>query len=157
MPRLTADQWASIRAEREASGMSFADLGAKYGVSAPAIFKRAKAEGWGNGQDVGDAIRRKVNELVHGVNEVSPKKRAEAIDAAAERTVAVLETHRAEWAEHRQLFPTAEIKADFELGKSAKISAEMLRIRQSGERLAYGLDTTETRPTVVIERSFGGL
>lgn len=157
MPRLTADQWASIRAEREV-GASFPELAQKWGVSHQAIQKHAKKEGWSDGQDVTETLRRRVAERVAGVVAAAdPQRKAEAIDAAAERTVAVLETHRAEWAEHRQLFPTAEIKADFELGKSAKISAEMLRIRQSGERLAYGLDTTETRPTVVIERSFGGL
>ena len=67
MPRLTADQWAEIRAEREATGVSLRDLGDKYGISAAAVLKRAQKEGWGDGADVGATIRRKVNEKVNGV------------------------------------------------------------------------------------------
>ena len=41
MPRLSSDQWESIRAEREA-GASFGDLAQKYGVDKAAIVRRAK-------------------------------------------------------------------------------------------------------------------
>lgn len=46
MPRLSADKWEQIRAEREA-GASFGELAKRYSVSVGAIHKRAKAEGWG--------------------------------------------------------------------------------------------------------------
>ena len=140
MPRLSKEQWADVRAEREA-GASFPALAAKHGVSHQAIQKRAKAEQWGDGTDVADVVRRKVAEKVAAVVAAdNPQKRAAAIDAAAERSAEVVRTHQREWAEHRTLFPTAAIKAQFELGKSAKISAEMLKIRQAGERIAWGLD-----------------
>ena len=94
MPRLTAEQWTDVRAEREA-GTSFPDLAKKYGVSHQAIQKRAKKEGWSNGEDVQEVVRRKVAEKVAGVVATeSPKKRAEAIDAAADKAGKIVERHR---------------------------------------------------------------
>ena len=47
MARLSRDQWAEVRAERERHGTSYRALAAKYGVSDAAIIKRARIEGWG--------------------------------------------------------------------------------------------------------------
>jgi hypothetical protein len=153
MPRLSRDQWETIRAEREA-GASFPELAAKWGVSHQAIQKRAKAEGWGDGQDVAQAIRRKIAEKVAGVvASCNPKKRAEAIDAAADRSAEVVRRHQTEWEDHRARF--GSVPADFDDGKLAKISAEMLKIRQEGERRAWGLDEASAQPSIVIERSYG--
>jgi hypothetical protein len=74
----------------------------------------------------------------------SEVQKAGAIEAAEDIRADVIERHRADWAEHRTHFKTGDIAAEFELGKSAKISAEMLAIRQKGERAAYGLDDGET-------------
>ena len=83
MPRLTADIWATVRAEREA-GATFRALADKFGVSDAAIVRRSQAEGWADGTDVAVAIRRKVSEKVSGiVSGADPKKRAVAIDAAS--------------------------------------------------------------------------
>ena len=157
MPRLSADIWETIRAEREA-GASFADLAAKHGVTYQAIQKRAKAEGWSDGQDVAEVVRRKVAEKVVSVVPHNQKASAAAIEAAAEAGADIIRTHQAEWLEHRQRFgsvPSAMIdlpddakaeqrvgviRADFEAAKLAKISAEMLKIRQEGERKAHGLE-----------------
>lgn len=153
MPRLTQDQWETIRAEREA-GSSFGDLAQRFNVSKSGIIKRAKAEGWSNGQDVAEIIRRKVSEKVSGiVTSDNPKRRAEAIDAAAGKVASVVERHQQEWTDHRDRF--GSVPDDFENGKLAKISAEMLTIRQKGERAAYGLDEQGSKPEIVIERSFG--
>ena len=153
MPRLSKDTWADIRAEREA-GASFLDLAAKYGVSHTAIIKRAKAEGWSDGKDVAEIIRRRVAEKVSGVVTAgNPVKRAAAIDAAANRSAEVVRRHQAEWEDHRARF--GSVPDDFDLGKLAKISAEMLRIRQDGERKAWGLDEAASQPSIVIERSYG--
>ena len=61
MPRLSADQWETIRAEREA-GASFPELADKYGVSHQAIQKRAKRDGWT--RDLAERIQAKADELV---------------------------------------------------------------------------------------------
>lgn len=148
MPRLTADQWQQIRAEREA-GASFRDLAERFGVSHQAIVKRADKEKWGDGQDVGEIIRRKVAEKVAGVvASGNPKKKAEAIDAAADRAAAVVERHKRDWDEHRARF--GSVPEHFDDGKLAKITAEMLRIRHDGERRAWGLDEPVSKPDIIV-------
>lgn len=138
MPRLTADQWETVRAEREA-GASFGELAARHGVSKPAIVKRAKTEGWGDGKDVGEAYRSKVTEKVTGIVTVGdPKKKAAALEAAAAQGAEVVRRQQEDWDAHRARF--AGVPADFEEGKHAKISAEMLAIRHKGERAAWGLE-----------------
>lgn len=144
--RLTADQWETIRAERE-TGTSFRDLAEKHGLSHQAIQKRAKAEAWADGQDVGETVRRKVAEKVAGVVAAgNPKKKAAAINAAAEETAAVVRRHRQEWMQVVKLRREAlqdradDPKQSFERAKLAKITAEMTAIQQAGERKAWGLD-----------------
>ena len=156
MPRLTTEQWAEVRAEREASGASFNELSGRFGVSHTAIIKRAKAEGWGDGQDVAEIVRRKVSEKVSGlVSTANPEKKAAALDAAAERGAEVIRQQQVDWEVHRERFDA--VPADFELAKLAKITSEMLMIRHKGERLAHGLEDKpeDAKATIVIERSYG--
>ena len=149
MPRLTSDQWENVRAEREA-GASFPELAGRHDVSHQAIQKRAKAEGWSDGQDVAELIRRKVAEKVAGVVATeNPKKKAEAIASAAEHGASVIREHQAEWEAHRKHF--GSVPDDFEAGKHMKISAEALTIRQRGERLSHGLDVAENKPEISIK------
>jgi hypothetical protein len=166
VPRLTADQWAAARIRWEADpGLTCDALGKSLGVSGEAVRKRCKAEGWARARSLADVSRRaqfkadaklaaQVGREVGSPTEKAARELAEDIRAD------LIERHRADWAEHRQHFRTADIAADFDLGKSAKISAEMLAIRQKGERAAYGLDeaaTTQAPPepewTVLIGQS----
>lgn len=159
MPRLSADQWETIRAEREA-GASFPELAAKYGVSHQAIQKRAKTEGWGDGRDVGEIIRRKVAEKVAGVAACNPKKRAEAIDAAADRSAEIIRRHQEESnAIRERLYAglkahrAAETKEDKQLAfedlKAAKIASETLLNIHKAERQAWGLDVQAAGEIVI--------
>ncbi len=142
MARLTADQWETVRAEREA-GKSFPELAKKHGVSHQAIQKRAKNEGWGNGADIGVTVRRKVAEKVAGlVAGCNPKKKAEALENAAKKGFDIIQRHQKDWEAHHNSYTVDGIAKDFEIGKSAKICAEMLAIRQKAERAAYGLEET---------------
>ena len=162
MPRLSKEVWAEIRAEREA-GASFPELAARWGVSHQAIQKRAKAEGWGDGTNVAEVIRRKVAEKVAGYN---PQKKTAAIDAAAERAAEVVRRHQEETnAARDRLYSglkahkaaaTKEEKAlAFEDLKAAKIAAEALAIIQRLERINWGLEDASAKPEIVIERSYG--
>ena len=140
MARLTADQWETVRAEREA-GESFRSLADKYGVSHQAIQKRARAEDWGDGQNVSEIIRKKVSAKVAGVVAGgNPKKKAEALENAAKKGFDIIQRHQKDWDEHHRLFTVAGVATEFETGKSAKICAEMLAIRQKAERAAHGLE-----------------
>lgn len=148
MPRLTADVWETVRAEREA-GASFPELASRWHISHQAIQRRAKKEQWGDGRDVGEVVRRKVAEKIAGVAGCNPKKKAEALDAAASRVAQIVTLHQQEWADHREQF--GSVPEDFDAGKLAKISAEMLKIRQEGERRAHGLDTDTSRTDVTVK------
>lgn len=141
--------WETIRAEYEA-GASQSDLARRYGLSRTAIQKRIKAEGWM--QDVSHTIDRlteaKVAGVVAGCN---PQKKAEALDRAAEAKADVIQRHKAEWDRHKVIMDEALANEDFNAAKLAKITAETLKIRQEGERRAWGIqDKSETGPSVPV-------
>jgi hypothetical protein len=139
MPR-TID-WETIRAEYEAQS-SQSELSRKHGVSRTAIQKRIEKEGWT--QDVEPVIHRKVAEKVAAVVAgCNLKKKAAALDAEAARRAQVVTRHRDEWDGHKGLVDRALAAKNFEDAKLAKITAETLKIRQEGERRAWGLDPAE--------------
>jgi hypothetical protein len=166
MPRLTGSQWEDIRAGREA-GRSFRDLAEEYNVSHQAIMKQAKAGGWGDGSDVGEIVRRKVAAKVAGVVATdNPKKKAVALNSAADRAFEVLRRHQEEPEVARERVHTglkahkeAQTKEDKALAfddlKAAKIAAEAMQIIHSMERKAWHLDAESAQSTIVIERGYG--
>lgn len=129
--------WETIRAEYEA-GASQSELAKRHGVSRTAIQKRIRSEGWM--QDISGAINRlteaKVAGVVAGCN---PQKKAAALDRAADAKAAVILRHQAEWEEHKRHIMEALEESDFDKAKLAKITAETLKIRQEGERKAWGI------------------
>lgn len=153
MPRLTADAWARARIEWEADPRAtYESVARGLGVSRVAVTKHALKHGWERVQSLASiaaAAQRKADAKVAPQLSGGDKVAAEVAQEAAKRLSAeaavdvradVIDRHRSDWAEHRRLFTLGAIAADFELGKSAKISAEMLQIRQRGEQAAYGLD-----------------
>jgi len=165
MPRLSKETWADIRAEREA-GASFGELAAKFGVDKAAIVRRAKAEGWSDGQDVAELIRRKVTEKLTETSPTAPDKKAAAIDAAADRAAKIVKRHQEETdaardrlysglRAHKAAITKEEKMLAFEDLKAAKITAEALAIIQRLERINWGLEDASAKPQIVIERSYG--
>ena len=151
MPRLSPDQWAEIRALRE-TGASFGALAREFGISKTAIMKRAKAEGWGDGSDIAGLVRERAMAKVTGLVAGSRQKRETAIEHAAETAAAVLQRQRNDWEAHRQRH--GHLPEGFEEAKLAKITAEMLILRQKGERAAWGLDEGAARPQITIVRQW---
>jgi hypothetical protein len=138
VPRLTAGQWSAARAEYE-SGASLNVTAERHHISRRAVQNRAKEEGWT--QDVEPLIRQKLAEKIAGiVAGGDPEKKAAAVDAEAQRRMAVVSRHKREWDEHQLLIAQAIADQDFEFAKLAKITSETIRIRQDGERKAWGLD-----------------
>jgi len=165
MPKLSPEDWEQIRAEREA-GLSFGRLASRYGVDKAAIVRRAKAEGWGNGADVAELVRRKAMEQVTGTAITDPEKKAAAIDLAAELAADVIRRHQAEAEQVRELFwrgleasqaaeTLDEKRLAFETLKAAKISSETALNLQRMERISHGLDNQGGKVELVIERSYG--
>lgn len=142
--RLSKDEWAAARVkwegDPEATDTSIAAI---FGITKQAVEQQRKKNGWqkvGALQNVSERAQFAADNLAKlGLD----KLKAEAVDMAVEIRADLLDRHRADWAEHRSHFTIAGIAADFELGKSAKITAEMLKIRQEGERKAYGLDDNQ--------------
>ena len=135
--------WETIRAEYEA-GATMGELSRKHGVSKPAISKRAKAEGWI--QDSSETVARLADAKVNGlVNAVNPKKKAEAVNQAADKRAAVIREQREAWDGFKSEVRTALAENNFERLKCLKIASESLRNAQECERKAWGIqDKTET-------------
>ena len=135
--------WETIRAEYEA-GASQSELAKRHGVSRKAIQKHITAEGWA--QDISGTLDRLTEAKVAGVVAgCDPKKKAAALDRAADAKAAVIMRHKEEWEQHQQLIRAAVENGDFDAAKRATITAETIKIRQEGERKAWGItDKGET-------------
>ena len=135
--------WETIRAEYEV-GASQSALAKRHGVSRKAIQKHITAEGWA--QDISGTLDRLTEAKVAGVVAgCDPKKKAAALDRAADAKAAVIMRHKEEWEQHQQLIRAAVENGNFDAAKLAKITAETIKIRQEGERKAWGItDKGET-------------
>ena len=141
--------WETIQAEYEA-GSSMGQLSRKHGVSKQAISKRARAGKWI--QDSAEAVARLTAAKVDGlVDAVDPQKKAQAVDAAAERKAAVIREQREAWAGFREEIKTALASNDFDRLKCLKIASESLRNAQECERKAWGIqDKAEAETPSVV-------
>ena len=129
--------WESIRAEYEV-GASQSDLSKRYGVSRTAIQKRIRSEGWV--QDISGTVNRMAEAKVAGVVAgCNPQKKAAALARAAEAKAAVITRPLREWDRHQALIDEALSEGSFDTAKLAKITAETIKIRQEGERKAWGI------------------
>lgn len=148
MPRLNKEQWLEARQMWEASPTaSFVSVGEHIGVSHAAVIKAAKRDGWvksGNLASINRAAQIKADgtEVTDQVTaDTNKKPLAASTELSTDLRSKLLMTHRAEWRKHAGLYSLEDIKANFNIGKSAKITAEMIAIRQKGERAAWGLDS----------------
>jgi hypothetical protein len=174
MPRLSRDQWQEARIAWEADPKAtFESIGVGYGTSRVAVSKQAAKNDWQKVRPLAS-----INEAAHlradartveknkpnASGEVTPKlspdpevaprnSKMATVQQAVNVRADIVERHRADWDEHRRHFELGTIAEDFEQGKKAKISAEMLLLRQKGERAAYGLDDLAQRPPVADEKA----
>lgn len=114
-------------------------------VSRVAVSKRAAKEEWARPKNLAQINEQaqlqadtKVSPKQEHVSGETSKKAVE--QAAVQVRAAVLELQRGDWKSHREKFSLEAVAEDFEKGKQAKISAEMLAIRHRGEREAYGME-----------------
>jgi hypothetical protein len=148
VPRATKTQWADARRKWEADPkQTHESIAAFLGVSHQVVGRRIASEGWVRVVSL-QAIRERAQleadakgakQGAKGAGKGAKTTSDDAIDIRAD----VLDRHRSDWSQHRRLFGLEAISKDFEAGKKAKISAEMLKIRQQGERDAYGLSADE--------------
>lgn len=163
VPRLTKDQWLEARQRWEADPtLTFEALAAPLGVSRPAVSKMAEKQGWvksGCLDSINRAAQVKADaaEVTPEVTGVTTKKPQPAsVELSTGLRSKLIQSHRAEWRRHAGLYPLETIKEDFDVGKSAKISAEMLQIRQKAERVAWGMEE-KAEAEIVIRNPRGNL
>lgn len=76
-----------------------------------------------------------------------------AVDASVDARAELLSRHRREWSAVRALAYSAIKSKGLEDARTAKTTAEALKVIQDAERKAWGLDTGEEGPVkVVVER-----
>ncbi len=153
--RPTQDAWLAARQRWESDPTeTFESISKVVKVSRVAVSKKADKEGWQRPVSLHEINQKaQLQADLKVARRVSPERREVTAvtgksneQAAVDVRVRVIETHRADWWLHRDLFPLDKIAEDFEVGKQAKISAEMLMIRQKGERDAYGLSQVDAHP-----------
>lgn len=164
MKRPTPEQWLEARQKWEADPtLSIGAVAKKMGVSVEAVSKAVRRQGWVKATSL-DSINRAAQvkadaSQVEGDVEASTEKRPlpASIEQSTDLRSKLIVSHRAEWRKHAQMFPLEKIAEDYKKhGTAGKISAEMLAIRQKAERIAWGMDSDQATPTVVIDRSYGG-
>lgn len=142
MAKVSVNQWATARLKWESEpACSYEDIAKTLGITRAGVRKKALLDQWTKTGSL-RALNERAQIFADSVTSqfAGYPQKADVIDASVHIRADVIERHRADWSEHRKLFTTAAIAEKFELGKSAKITAEMLAIRQKGERLAYGMD-----------------
>lgn len=170
MASISKDKWGEARIRWEADPReTFESIGQWLGVSRAAVHKHAKANGWEKAQSMGDialraqkaadaaALTPVVDASTAQVDGVTQKRAPlqASVEQAIDLRSKVIQMHRAEWRKHANLFPLDDIKDDFDVGRKAKISSEVLAIRQKCERAAWGLDqfdeerASKATPTVI--------
>lgn len=162
--RLTSTEWLEARQSWEADPtLTFEALAERVGLTKQAVSKMASKQGWvksGSLDSINRAaqIRADAAEVDSQVDQSTTKKPLpESVDQSTELRSRLIQSHRAEWRKHAQMFQLEAIKADYKtVGTAGKISAEMLAIRQKNERIAWGMDDDKSDgKTIMIERSYG--
>lgn len=169
--------WTAIRALYESPpGISIAQLARKYdavGITKDDLIERRDAEGWKQGKMLQDNAL--VNARAHAIADEYSKELADLGDDITEEDVAratdrvvaetaaaaraeIIDRHRREWKLinnllTEQLRERANTDKAFAKAKLTKITAETIKIKQEGERKAWGIDQIEDpSTTIVVER-----
>lgn len=157
--RMTREEWGEVRKRWELDprdGYLWIVREMNLPVTDKAVLGRAKKEGWSKRASLAsivEAAQRKADAKKvtrPAARKLTPVTDGESTDVRAE----VIEKHRNEWSEHRERFPldavvsydknhpelTEVTSGGEKLARVAKTVAETIRLRQQGERDAWGLD-----------------
>ena len=118
-------------------------IGVGLGVTDEAVRKRRHAELWervASLRSINERAQFKADKkLVDKVGAQVGQPTAKSTELAEDIRADVLDRHRSDWIEYRELHPLAVRALDFDAGKRGKINAEALSLLHRGERAAYGL------------------
>lgn len=170
---MSKEKWLEIRAQWESDprpGYVWIVSELSLDVSDIAVLQKAKREGWAKKASIKTIVQRaqiqadlkgraklslvqknvsldgkKVSAKAKKLSQnVSALTEAESVDMRS----SVLERHRDEWKEHAGIFKLGDMVGEDGLGvaRTGKTAAEMVKIRQEGERKAWGLDAIAEDP-----------
>ena len=165
--RMPKDRWEEIRAKWEADprpGYVWIVTELSLGVSDIAVLQKAKREGWAKKASIKTIVQRahlqadskakaKLSVVEKNVSadgkkvSARAKKVSEKVSAlteaeSVEMRSTVLDRHRDEWRDHANRFKLSDMTGEdgFQVARNGKTAAEMVKIRQEGERKAWALD-----------------
>lgn len=131
--------WDEVKLAYE-TGFPLKKLAEKYNISESTIKAKAKLNNWSI--DAATAVTKKAEERLAGLPDSAEtvEKQKEIIEKAADEKAGIILAHRAEWRKHREW--TETIKKDDDIGeyRKAKLAAETIKLRQAGERAAWGFE-----------------
>jgi len=116
------------------------DIAEYFGVKETAILSLAKRENWAADPI---ALQCRVEEkLVPGLETAKDlEAKMAALEDEAERRMLIVQRHRTEWLRYEDdiLGPAKEAKEEKQ-ARTAKLLGEAIRVKQQGERAAWGMD-----------------
>lgn len=131
--------WDEVKLAYE-TGFPIKKLAEKYNISESTIKSKAKLNDWSI--DAATAVIARSEAKLAGLADPAETIEAQraAVDEAVDARTAVVALHRAEWKKHREW--TETIKTDDDIGeyRKAKLAAETIKMRQAGERVAWGFE-----------------
>lgn len=156
-PKLTPEQWLECRHRWEADhrdGYQWLVDEMNLPVAHVSVRRVALRDGWKKAgsmksivqrahiqADAKSAKRNDGHTKGNGMGNALPSNSSVThAEAAVDIRSDVIDKHRAEWSEHREIFPLSSLVGNIEKGREGKIAAEMLKLRQDGDRKAWGLD-----------------
>lgn len=159
---LPKDEWDKIRERWELDprpGYRWVVGEMNLTVTESAVKARARKERWTKRTSLKAIVDRAQQQADKRRPEKKPADTFQHVDASAEQVSIdlrseIIDLHRGEWAEHRSKFPLEAIVADApdepggvtiapngeKIARASKVMAETIRLRQQGEREAWGLD-----------------
>jgi len=116
------------------------DIAEYFGVKEQAVLSLAKRENWAADPI---ALQCRVEEkLVPGLETAKDlEAKMAALEDEAERRMLIVQRHRTEWLQYEDdiLGPAKEAKEEKQ-ARTAKLLGEAIRVKQQGERAAWGMD-----------------
>lgn len=139
-PKVTSEEWAELKVKWENDpriGYAWLIKETKIGVTRDAIRKKAEQERWRKSP----AIRTIVQQAHINADNISlGKTDLNSIQNSIKLRSDIIELHRKEWNDHRRIFTLLKMEESLRYAQTAKMSAEVLKLRQDGERRAWALD-----------------
>lgn len=146
---------ATARALYEAGRQTVKQVAAEIGTSSRTVERWAAADGWKRAK-ITPELTERAHRVASTLAEASEKSLDQVIeDEAVAQRAELITRHRTEWRLIGGLINESMKNRDIERAKLTEVLARSTKLKQDGERRAYGIDSGpdgQTKIQVVIER-----